>query len=99
MMRGMIRGILKMLAVPGILLSATAAFIVKTATNLSCYIMGPLMLFILGCGIYSAVQRMWSSVLILVVMEVFCMAVLFLAAEVLLKLEDLRDFLIGYLHS
>ena len=99
MMRGMIKGILKILAVPGILLSATAAFIVKITTNLSCYIMGPLMIFILGCGIYSAVQRMWSSVLILVVMEIICMAVLFLAAEVLMRLEDLRDFLIGYLHS
>ena len=40
---------LKLLALPLILILMAAALLVKLVTNLSAYVMGPLMLFILGC--------------------------------------------------
>lgn len=42
----------KLLALPIILILMAAALLVKLVTNLSAYVMEPLMLFILGCGIY-----------------------------------------------
>lgn len=45
---------LKLLALPIILILMAVVLLVKLVTNLSAYVMGPLMLFILGCGIYSA---------------------------------------------
>ena len=62
---------LKVLALPFIFVFALAAVLVKAVNNLSSYVMGPLILFILGCGIYSAIQQMWRSVAILAVLEVF----------------------------
>ena len=47
----------KLLALPLILILMTAVILVRMVTNLSAYIVGPLMLFILGFGIYSAVQQ------------------------------------------
>lgn len=89
----------KLLALPLILVLMTAVILVKLLTNLSAYLMGPLMLFILGCGIYSAVQQMWTSVVILAVSEVLCVAVMFFAFSVVSALEGIRDFLVSFVHS
>ena len=90
---------LKLLALPLILILMTAVILVKLVTNLSAYVMGPLMLFIPGCGIYSAVQQMWTSVAILAVLEILCVAALFFAAMVEMTLEGMRDSLVGFVHS
>lgn len=90
---------LKLLALPLILILMTAVILVKLATNLSAYVMGPLMLFILGCGIYSAVQQMWTSVAILAVLEILCVAALFFAVMVEMTLEGMRDSLVSFVHS
>ena len=73
--------------------------LVRMVTNLSSYIVGPLMLFILGFGIYSAVQQRWTSVAILAVSEVLCVAVMFFAFSVVSALEGMRDFLVSFVHS
>lgn len=99
MMTKIVKVPFKLLAVPCILAAVVAAFLIKTAANLSSYILGPLMLFILGCGIYSAVQKMWTSAGILAVMEAACVAVLFFAAAAEVKLIEIRDWLIEFLHS
>lgn len=89
----------KLLALPLILVLMTAVILVKLLTNLSAYIMGPLMLFILGCGIYSAMQQMWTSVVILAVSEVLCVAVMFFAVMIESALEGIRDFLVSFVYS
>lgn len=89
----------KLLALPLILILMTAAILVRMVTNLSSYIVGPLMLFILGFGIYSAVQQRWTSVAILAVSEVLCVAVMFFAFSVVSVLEGMRDFLVSFVHS
>ena len=93
----------KLLALPLILILMTAVMtaviLVRMVTNLSSYIVGPLMLFILVCGIYSTVQQRWTSVAILAVSEVLCVAVLFFAFSVMSALEGMRDFLVSFVHS
>ena len=83
----------KLLALPIILI------LVKLITNLSAYVMGPLMLFIFGCGIYSAVQQMWTSVAILVVLEILCVAAMFFAVVIETALDGMKDSLVGFVHS
>ena len=80
----------KLLALPIILILMAAALLIKLVTNLSAYVMGPLMLFILGCGIYSAVQQMWTSVAILVVLEILCVAAMFFAVVIETALNGMR---------
>ena len=89
----------KLLALPIILILMAAALLVKLVTNLSAYVMGPLMLFILGCGIYSAVQQMWTSVAILVVLEILCVADMFFAVVLETALDGMKDSLMGFVHS
>ena len=79
----------KLLALPIILILMAAALLV----------MGPLMLFILGCGIYSAVQQMWTSVAILVVLEILCVAAMFFAVVIESALDGMKDSLVGFVHS
>ena len=57
------------------------------------------MLFILGCGIYSAVQQMWTSVAILVVLEILCVAAMFFAVVIETALNGMKDSLVGFVHS
>ena len=89
----------KLLALPIILILMAAALLIKLVTNLSAYVMGPLMLFILGCGIYSAVQQMWTSVAILVVLEILCVAAMFFAVVIETALDGMKDSLVGFVHS
>lgn len=89
----------KLLALPLILILMTAVILVRIVTNLSAYLVGPLMLFLLGCGIYSAVQQRWPSVAILAVSEVVCVVAMFFALSVVSALEGIRDFLVDFVHS
>ena len=90
---------LKVLALPFIFIFALAAVLVKAVNNLSSYVMGPLILFILGCGIYSAIQQMWRSVAILAVLEVFCLAVMFCAVVIESTLDGMKESLLSFIHS
>ena len=86
----------KLLALPIILILMAAALLVKLVTNLSAYVMGPLML---GCGIYSAVQQMWTSVAILVILEILYVAAMFFAVVIETALDGMKDSLVGFVHS
>ena len=89
----------KILALPLILICTTVAILVKLAANLSCYVLGPLMLFILGCGVYTITKQQWSQTFLLALMELACVAALFVAAWVESALDSVNDALIGFLHS
>lgn len=47
----------KLLVLVLFLLCATAEILAKLAMRLSLYLVSPLMLFLLGCGIYTAIKR------------------------------------------
>lgn len=89
----------KILALPLMLACYAASLLVKLAANLSSYVLGPLMLFILGCGIYTIVKQEWGQTLILAMMEAACIAAMFVAVCVETLLADAGSFLREFIHS
>ena len=58
---------------------AFLALMAKWLLTLSSYVVAPLMLYIFGCGIYTAYRQTWDQFLILLVAEFLCF-VLFVGA-------------------
>ena len=93
------RVIFKILALPLMLFLAIVRVLFNLCANLSCYVLGPLMLFILGCGIYTIVKQLWSQTFLLALMEAGCLLFLFGAGYVIVLLEDWGRSLGEFIHS
>ncbi len=91
----LMKGVLKIAVFPLILVLGALSVIAKVVTNLSCYIVGPFMLFLAGCMVYTMVMQMWNQVAILAVLLVGCFVLLFGAAWVIVTLEDIMQRLIS----
>lgn len=63
---------------------AFLALMAKWLLTLSSYVIAPLMLYIFGCGIYTAYSQTWDQFLILLVAEFFCF-VLFVGATAMVE--------------
>lgn len=74
--------LLKVLLCPLSLFVAFLALLAKLLLNLSSYVAAPLMLYILGCGIYTAYRQTWDQFAILLIAEFLCFA-LFVGATAL----------------
>lgn len=94
-----LRIFLKIMVLPLMLLIGIVHVLFNTLTNLSCYVIGPLMLFIFGCGIYTVVKQLWIQTFLLGLMEAACFLVLFGAGFVIVALESWNDHLAAFLHS
>lgn len=86
---------LKVLALPFILVLTLTELLFKVIGGLSCYILGPFMLFLFGCGIYHAVMQQWNQTLILGGLLLCCVVVFFAGTFVIMFLADVRDWLMG----
>lgn len=64
--------------------------------TLGSYVIGPLMFFILCCGIYTVVKQLWNQTLLLILMEGFCALVFFGAGWFIIMLEDVKEKLVDY---
>lgn len=64
--------------------------------TLGSYVIGPLMFFILCCGIYTVVKQLWNQTLLLILMEGFCVLVFFGAGWFIIMLEDVKEKLVDY---
>ena len=95
----LIRILLKIIILPLLMVIAILHVLVNAAVNLSSYVIGPLMLFILGCGVYTAVKHLWSQTFLLALMEAACVLVLFGASFVIVTLENWSRHLSSFLHS
>lgn len=89
----------KILALPVMLVLGVLGLIAKLATNLSCYIVGPFMLFLVGCGIYTIVMQLWNQVAILAVLLLGCVGMLFGASWLIVFLESVNGRLADFVHS
>ena len=89
----------KILALPVILVLGTLGLFAKLATNLSCYIVGPFMLFLGGCCVYSIVMQLWSQLAILVVLLLGCVVMLFGASWLIVFLESVNGRLADFVYS
>ena len=61
----------KMLLLPIVLLLGILRLLVRIGMEVSSIILGALLLIVFGCIIFTIVQHTWSSMAILIVMEVF----------------------------
>ena len=95
----LIQILLKIIILPLLLLTAAVQVLFAALTNLSCYVIGPLMLFIFGCGVYTVVKQLWSQTLLLGLMEGACFLILFGAGSVIVALESIHHRLTAFLHS
>ena len=61
---------------------AFLALMAKWLLTLSSYVVAPLMLYIFGCGIYTACRQTWDQFLILLVAEFICFILFFGATAI-----------------
>lgn len=89
--------ILKVLALPVLLIMKSVCILGNLLSNISSYVIGLLFLILVGCGIYCVVQAMWTSLAILVVMGLVAFltlfSIVFLTVQAETASESLRHFL------
>lgn len=94
-----LRFLLKLLLLPIILVLKLFCLLVTAVTNLSAYVLGPLSLLILGCGIYCMVKTRWMDVALLAGMEAVIFGAVFAAGWITCMAEELCGHLSGFLHA
>ena len=67
----------KIVLFPVSLFVAFLALMAKWLLTLSSYVVAPLMLYIFGCGIYTAYRQTWDQFFILLVAEFICFVLFF----------------------
>lgn len=92
-----LRILFKILTIPVLLVFALLGLLAKSVTNLSCYVIGPFMLFLLGCCVYTIVMQLWSQLIILMVLLLGCVAILFGASWIIVFLEDTTGRLVSFI--
>ena len=70
---------------------------IDLAAKVSCLILGPITIFILGCAIYTICKHAWSQTFLLALIEGTCLAALFgagiISTEIGMLGERLGEFL------
>lgn len=89
----------KTLLLPVLLLLGLLRLIVKIGIEISSFVLGALMLIVLGCIIFTIVQHTWNSMWILVVMEVFLVLITAGTGVVQGILDMASDSLTGFMRS
>ena len=69
--------ILKVFALPVLVIMKSVCVLGNLLSNISSYVVGLLLLILIGCGIYCVVQAMWTSLAILAVMGLAAFLALF----------------------
>ena len=95
----MIKIILKILAVPVMILCKLIRFLIDMAAKISCLVLGPITLFVLGCAIYTIVKHNWSQTIILILIESTCFTALIGAGVVSTGIGSFGDWLGEYIRS
>lgn len=92
-----LRLIKKVILLPVILILQIANIIANLALNIGSYLMGPLMLFVFGCLVYSVIRQMWNHTFLLTLIEIGCALIFFGAGAVIILIEDVKRKLMGCL--
>lgn len=72
---------------------------IKALISLSTYVLGPFMLFLIGCCIFVMVKGFWTQLIILGALLVLCVLALFCATWVLIFLEAVNNNLKGFVRG
>lgn len=95
----MMKMILKILALPVLLVVKIVCILGNLLTNISSYVIGLLLLIIAGCAIYCIVQTMWTSLVILIGMGLAAILAIFLLVWTVVKAERLGATLREFIRS
>jgi len=91
--------ILKVFALPVLLVMKSVCFLGNLLSNISSYVIGLLLLILVGCGIYCVVQAMWTSLAILAVMGLAAFLALFGIVFLTVQAETASESLGQFLRS
>ena len=91
--------ILKVLALPVLLIMKSVCILGNLLSNIFSYIIGLLLLILVGCGIYCVVQAMWTSLAILAVMGLAAFIVLFSIVFLTVQAETASESLGQFIRS
>ena len=91
--------ILKLFALPLLLLIKIICILGNLVTNVSSWAIGLLLLVIAGCGIYCIVQAQWMNLAILVGMGLVIFLALYVMVFVVFKAEILSERLGAFIRS
>ena len=91
--------ILKVLALPVLLVMKSVCILGNLLSNISSYVIGLLLLILVGCGIYCVVQAMWTSLAILAVMGLAAFLALFGIVFLTVQAETASESLGQFLRS
>ena len=94
-----LKTILKLPALVLVILLRTAMLLAKIAACVGSYILSPIMLFILGCGIYCLVKTRWTDVMLLFGMEAVIGFLLFGGLWIYATVGDICYSIASFLHS
>lgn len=95
----LLRFLLKIVAVVLIVPVVLFMLMMKLFVNFSSYVLGPFMLFLIGCSIYTIFQSAWNQLLILVILLLVCVLALFYASWVIVTLEDVNNRLRSFVRA
>ena len=87
------RFLFKMVLAPISLFVAFLALMAKWLLTLSSYVVAPLMLYIFGCGTYTAYRQTWDQFFILLVAEFICFVLFFGATAMVEGVERFSGWL------
>ena len=91
--------ILKLLARPVLFVIKSVCILDNLLTNLSSYVIGLLLLILVGCGIYCVVQAMWTSLAILASMGLTAFLLLFVVVFLTVQIENACNSLGQFMRS
>ena len=91
--------ILKVFALPVLLIMKSVCILGNLLSNISSYVIGLLLLILVGCGIYCVVQAMWTSLAILAVMGLAAFLALFGIVFLTIQAETASESLGHFLRS
>ncbi len=95
----LLKFILKIVAMVMIVPVVLFMLMMKLLVNLSSYALGPFMLFLISCSIYTIFQSAWNQLLILVILLLACILALFCASWVIVTLENVNDRLRSFVRA
>ena len=91
--------ILKVLALPVLFVVKSVCILGNLLSNISSYVIGLLLLILVGCGIYCVVQAMWTSLAILAAMGLAAFLALFGIVFLTVQAESASESLGQFLRS
>ena len=83
--------ILKILLFPIVFILRFVWFIASLLVQISMWVLSPVILFVLGCGIYCVVKARWSDMFLLTLIEMGLFALTFGAGMIVELVENLCD--------